>query len=226
MTAGPPVSLGMNLITKLTAGQIAAVPGSSTRYVVSRRQPGFQSDYAGLALYDGNTKLAEVDSFYGSGHSIAFVNQSTLIGCSNFLAPSELIRYSVTSTAITPGTNVRDVIAGSTWTRIASGSGWIFASDGNTLNATTLQPLGRYVDRYIGSYGVAPVPDPDGKNVWFVSYADASMVLLAFDRTTFQPNRRIPLGPLVVPTRPLSSGVPDWFRLPNLQKVYLIKLPN
>ena len=170
MTAGPAVSLGKNQITKLTAGQIAAVPGSSTRYMVSRRQPGFQSDYAGLALYDGSTKLAELDSFYGSGESIAFIDHSTLIGCSNFLAPSELIRYSVTSTAITPGTNVRDVIAGSTRTRIASGSGRIFASDGNALNATTLAPLGRYVGRYIGSYAVAPIPDPNGTNVWFLSY--------------------------------------------------------
>ena len=60
MTAGPPVSLGMNLLSKLSAGQIAAVPGSSTRYMVSRRQPGFQPDFAGLALYDGNTMLARV----------------------------------------------------------------------------------------------------------------------------------------------------------------------
>ena len=73
MTAGPPVSLGMNLISKLTAGQIAAVPGSSTQYMVSRRQPGFQPDFAGLALYDGNTLLAQLDSFFGSADSIAFI---------------------------------------------------------------------------------------------------------------------------------------------------------
>jgi hypothetical protein len=226
MTAGPPVSLGENLNAKLTAGQIVAVPGSSTRFVVSRRRPGSQSDYAGLALYDGTTKLAEVDSFFGSGHSIAFINQSTIIGCSNFLAPSELIRYSVTSTAITPGTNVRDVIAGSARTQIAFGSGWIFASDGNALNATTLQPLGRYVVNYTT---IAPVPDPDGINIWFLSYVNTSMALLAFDRTTFQLRRTISLGPLPSDSSNPSALVrwsPTGFAFRSYGHLHLIKLPN
>lgn len=83
MTAGPPVSLGKNHIAELSAGQIAAVPGSSTQYMVSRRQPGSIPDFAGLALYEGNTMLAELDSFFGSGDSIAFIDHSNLIGCSN-----------------------------------------------------------------------------------------------------------------------------------------------
>ena len=98
MTAGPPVSLGTNNISKLSAGQIAAVPGSSTRYMVSRRQPG-QPDFAGLALYDGSTLLAQLDSFYGRADSIAFIDGSTLVGCSNLQSPSELNRFSVTSTS-------------------------------------------------------------------------------------------------------------------------------
>src|SRR5450432_1544625 len=96
-TFGPAVSLGSNDISKLSAGQIAAVPGSSTQYMVSLRQPGFQPDYAGLALYDATTLLTELSSFYGSGDSIAFIDHSTLIGCSNLQSPSELNRFSVTS---------------------------------------------------------------------------------------------------------------------------------
>jgi hypothetical protein len=170
-----------------------------------------------------------LDSFYGSGHSIAFISQSTLIGCSNFLSPSELIRYGVTSTAITPGTYVRDVIAGSAKIRIAVGSGWIFASDGNALNATTLQPLGRYGDRLIYS-NVAPLPDPDGKTIWFLGYADASMALLAFDRTTFQPRRTIPLGPVTGGFLSNLSSLVRWsltgFAFRAHEKFFLIKLPN
>lgn len=233
MTAGPPVSLGQNAISKLSAGQIAAVPGSSTQYMVSRRQPGFTPDFAGLALYDGNTKLAELDSFFGSGDSIVFIDHSTLIGCSNDQSPSELIRYSVTSTAITPGTYVDDVIAGGARTRIAFGSGWIFASDGNAVNAATLAPLGRYGDGLIASYStVAPVPDPDGANVWFLGRADAtSMALLDFNRTTFQLRRTISLGPLtddsdVSNASPLVRWSPTGFAFRTYEKLYLINLPN
>jgi hypothetical protein len=231
MTAGAAVSLGSNVISKLSAGQIAAVPGSSTQYVVSLRQPGFQPDYAGLALYDGTTRLAELSSFNGSGDSIAFIDHSTLIGCSNFQSPSELDRYSVTSTAITPGTYVRDVITGAARTRIAFGSGWIFASDGHAVNAATLAPLGRYGDGRANDSSVAPVLDPDGANVWFLGYVDAGMALLNFGRTTFQLRRTISLGPLTNgwdSSNPSSlvRWSPTGFAFRTYGRLYLIKLPN
>jgi hypothetical protein len=233
MTAGPPVSLGKNNISKLSAGQIAALPGSSTQYMVSRRQPGFQPDFAGLALYDGSTLLAQLDSFFGSGDSIAFIDHSTVVGCSNLQSPSELKRYSVTSTAITPGTYVDGVIADAARTRIAFGSGWIFGSDGHAVNAATLEPLGRYGDTLIANYStVAPLPDPDGANIWFLSPADAtSMTLLDFDRTTFQLRRTISLGPLtgdldLSNASPLVRWSPTGFAFRTYEKLYLIKLPN
>jgi hypothetical protein len=233
MTAGPLVSLGANTNSKLSAGQIAAVPGSATQYVVSRRQPGTQPDYAGLALYDGSTQLAQLERFYGSGDSIAFVDHSTLIGCSNLQSPSELKRYRITSTAITPETYVEGVIAGSARTRIAVGSGWIFASDGHALNAATLAPLGRYGDGLnLGSSDVAPLPDPDGATVWFLSHKSATvMALLNFERTTFQLRRTITLGPLPYDSdlpnaSPLLRWSPTGFAFRTYEKLYLIKLPN
>jgi hypothetical protein len=156
MAAGPPIAVGRNF----AVGQIAAVPGSSTQYTVSRRQPGFTPEFAGLALFDGNTMLAELDSFFSEGSSIAFIDRSTLIGCSNSLSPSALERYGVTTTAITPGTYVRDVISGGEGTRIALGSGWVFASDGHALNATTLQPLGRYTVNAAQTAHGAGLPRP------------------------------------------------------------------
>ena len=232
MTAGPPVSLGKNSSSELSAGQIAAVPGSSTQYMVSLRQPGFIPDYAGLALYDGNTMLAALDSFYGSGDTIAFIDHSTLVGCSNDLSPSELIRYSVTSAAITPGTYVDGVISGAARTRIALGSGWIFASDGHALNAATLEPLGTYGDGLIANYAaVAPVPDPDGANVWFLSQDATGMALLDFDRTTFQLRRTISLSYLpgdsdLSNASPLVRLSPTGFAFRTYEKLYLIELPN
>jgi hypothetical protein len=227
MTVGPLVSLGSNTISKLSAGQIAAVPGSSTQYMVSRRQPGFQPDFAGLALFDGSTQLAQLDSFYGSGSSIAFVDQSTLIGCSNLESPSDLDRYSVTSTAIKPGTYVRDIIV-SGRTRIAVGSGWIFASDGHAVNATTLAPLGKYGDGLKATFlDFAPIPDPDGATVWFLTYAGAGLALMDFDRTTFELRRNLPLS--LSDLQNASAFVrwsPTGFAYRTYDKVYLIKLPN
>jgi hypothetical protein len=124
---------------------------------------------------------------------------------------------------------VDGVIAGSATTRIAFGSGWIFASDGNAVNATTLEPLGRYGGGLIANYSsVAPVPDPDGATVWFLGYsnADASTVLLAFDRTTFQLRRTISLPGDLSSASPLVRWSPTGFAARTYQKLYLIKLPN
>jgi hypothetical protein len=227
MTAGPPVLVGNGY----SAGQLAAVPGSSAQYMVSRRQLGTTPEFAGLALFDGNTMLAELDSFFSEGSSIAFIDRSTLIGCSNNLSPSALERYSVTSTAITPGTYVRDIVSGGEGTRIALGSGWVFASDGHALNATTLQPLGRYTDPLTFRLSrVAPVPDPDGAKVWFLSLADGTnLALLAFDRTSFQLRRKILLGPLADFLSNASALVrwsPTGFAFRTDEKLYLVKLPN
>jgi hypothetical protein len=199
--------------------------------MVSRRQPGITPEFAGLAIFDGNTMLAQLDNFYGEGSSIAFIDRSTLIGCSNNLSPSQLIRYSVTSTAITPGTYVRDVIAGGGRTRIALGSGWVFASDGNALNATTLQPLGKYSHKFIASYAsVAPLLDPDGTNIWFLTQTDGTgLALLVFDRTTFELRRTILLGPFS-DYLPAASALVRWsstgFAFRTYEKLYLVKLPN
>jgi hypothetical protein len=138
----------------------------------------------------------------------------------------------VTSTAITPGTYVKDVIAGGR-TRIAVGSGWIFASEGHALNAATLAPLGRYGDGInIASYStVAPLPDPDGTTVWFLARANATAALLAYDRTTFQLRRTISLGSMASDAdgssaSPLLRLSPTGFAFRTYRKLYLVNLPN
>jgi len=229
MTAGPLVSLGSNAISKLTAGQIVAVPGSSTRYVVSLRQPGFTPDFAGLALYDGSTRLSQLDSFYGSGDSITFGDPSTLFGCSNDQDPSELIQYSVT-TAITPapGIKVSGLLTGGQKTRITFDGGWIFANDGQTVNAKTLAAVGTYDDTFLAQYSqAAALPDPDGANVWFLGAA----ALLDFDRTTFQLRRSISLAPVaddgdLQNATALVQWSPTGFAFRTFSKVYVMTVPK
>ena len=234
MTAGPLVSLGSNDISKLTAGQIVTVPGSSTRYVVSLRQPGFTPDFAGLALYDGNTRLSQLDAFYGSGDSITFADPSTLFGCSNDQDPSELIEYSVT-TAITPrpGIKVSGLLTGGQRTRITFNNGWIFANDGQTVSAKTLAVVGTYDDSIVAQYSqAAALPDPDGANVWFLRTADASKAaLLDFDRTTFQLRRSISLAPVTDDSDlPNATALVRWsptgFAFRTFSKVYVMTVPN
>ena len=105
--------------------------------MVSRRQPGFQPDFAGLALYDGNTLLAQLDSFFGSADSIAFIDRSTLIGCSNLQSPSELIPIQRDLDCH----HARDVckrrIDGAARTRIAFGSGRDLVRMARSVNAAT-----------------------------------------------------------------------------------------
>jgi len=230
MTLGPAVSLGSNAISQLSAGQIAAVPGSSTQYLVSLRQPGFQPDYAGMALYDGGTRLAYLDSFYGSGDSIAFSSPSIVFGCSNYQAPSDLIKYGVSSAAITPGTDVMGLITDGQRTRIVFNGGWIFASDGKVVSAATMALVGAYSDSTAQlSTDAAPLPDADGANVWFSGYVNG-VALLDFDRTTFQLRRSISLAPAMDSDLYNPSALVQWsptglaFR--SFSKVYVLTVPK
>jgi hypothetical protein len=232
MTAGPPVSLGRDSLRPYTVAQMAAVPGSSTQVLVSRRHPGLTPEYAGLAVYEGSTLVTELSSYATSGDSIAFVDQATLIGCSNFQSPSELMKFSLTSTAIKPGKTLRDVIVGGSRTRIAADGGWIFASDGHAVSAATMESLGRYADPQVGSYlTIAPAPEPGGSNVWFLGYVGTSrtMALVAFDRTTFQLRRTISLGDLPDPwdfgNIPALVRWSGGFAFRTFHTLYIIKLP-
>jgi hypothetical protein len=234
MTPGPAVSLGSNTSSKLTAGRIVAVPGSSTQYVVSLRQPGFEPDFAGLALYDGNTLLSQLDAFYGSGDSITFASPTALFGCSNDEDPSELIEYSVT-TAITPatGAKVSGLLTGGQETRITFNGGWVFANNGQTVSAKTFALVGTYNDSIIASFSnAAAVPDPDGADVWFLRTADSSSAgLLDFDRTTFQLRRTISLAPVtddgdLQNATALVQWSPTGFAFKTYSKVYVMTAAN
>jgi hypothetical protein len=200
------------------SGVVRSLTATSSRSSPPVRSPLFRGPLRGTWCHVANRGSNQTTRAWRSTTAARSLRRRTAFMVAATASPS---------TAITPGTNVRDVIAGSTWTRIASGSGWIFASDGNALNATTLQPLGKYVDRYIGVYGVAPVPDPDGKNVWFLSYVDTGMALLAFDRTTFQLLRTISLGPLSASNpSALVRWSPTSFAFRSYENLYLIKLPS
>jgi hypothetical protein len=235
MTLGPAVSMGGNTTTStVTVGRIVAVPGSSTKYVVSLRQPGFTPDFAGLALYDGSTLLSQLDSFYGSGESITFADPATLIGCSNGQSPSELIEYSVT-TAITPvpGGKVSGLLTGGQGTRITFNGGWIFANDGQTVGAKTFGLVGTYGVSTIDLFSdTAVVPDPDGADVWFLGYDNPSYsaTLLDFDRTTFQLRRTISLGPVFDSDIFNATALVQWsrtgFAFKTYSKVYVMTAGN
>lgn len=234
-TAGPAVPLGSNTITTYTPGQIAAVPGSSTRYVVSLTQPGVIPPFAGLALYDGGTLLALLDPFYGSGDSITFADASTLIGCSDGQDPSELIEYSVTTAAITPvpGGKVSGLLTGGQSTQITFNGGWIFANNGQTVSAKTLGLVGTYDDSIIAKYAdAAAVPDPNGTDVWFLRTADyRKAALVDFDRTTFQLRRTISLAPVTVdPNLDSATALVQWsptgFAFKTYSRVYVITVAN
>ena len=228
MTVGPFVSLGSNNISARTAGQIAVVPGSPTQYVVSRRQPRFSPDFAGLAFYDGPKLLTE---WYASmtTDSITFADPSTLFGC-NTDAPYDLVRFSVTPTAITVVNDVTGLFNCAQKTLITSNGGWIFGTDGHAVSAATMAAVGNY---NLGTSNVsgAVLPDADGANVWFLETPKGSQALLDFDRTTFLLRRSISLAQLAADTDlPNASALVRWsptglaFR--TISAVYVITVPN
>jgi hypothetical protein len=227
MTVGPLVSLGGDDLASRTAGQIAAVPGSSAQYVVSRRDPGFSIDFAGLALYDGSNLIAENGGFVGD--SITFTDPSTLFGCSSYFTPSDLVRYSVTPTAITPGNDITGLITSTTTTGITSNGGWIFATDGQTVSAATVSVVGTY-SLGMSNTSNAVLPDADGANVWFLQTATAAPALLDFDRTSFLLRRTISLAPLAADTDLPNASVlvrwsPTGLAFRTISAVYLVTVP-
>jgi len=106
----------------------------------------------------------------------------------------------------------------------------LFASDGHAVKASTLEPLGRYGGTTIANYSnVAPVPDPDGTNIWFLD--PSNMALLDFDRTTFELRRTIALGPLVADydlanASPLVKWSPTGFAFRTYEHLFLVTLSN
>ena len=240
MTVGPLVSLGNNTAFGPTAGQIAAVPGSSTQYMVSRRNPGVTPDFAGLALYDGAKLLAEYKG-YSAGRSMTFTDPSTLFGYDNESSLEDLVRFSVAPTAITPGQDVQGLITGAGGIQITSNGGWIFATNGQVVSASNITALGTYdasVSALAGGAtprtfpSVAVLPDSDGANVWFLQPVSES--LLDFDRTTFLLRRSISLAPVRSVWAdfdfPNASALVQWsatglaFR--TISAVYVLTVPN
>jgi hypothetical protein len=231
MTVGPPVSMG----TFRTAGQIAAVPGSSTQYVVSRRQPGVTPDFAGLALYDGAMLLTETSIVLG-GDAIAFSNPSTLFAFADE-SPSDFMRLSVTPTAITAGKDVRGLIDSGNPRMIVNG-GLIFVNDGHVVSAATMAALGSYnSSASLLSGGAVPasaafLPDADGANVWFVhNDQNGFFFLFDFDRATFLLRRKISLALVMgdydlANARPLVQWSPTGLAFRTFNAVYLLTVPN
>ena len=222
-----------------TAGQIAAVPGSSTQYVVSLRSPGVIPSFAGLALYDGATLIGKCDCGVSGGQSITFTDRSTFFGYNNDSSLFDLVRFSVGPTGITAGQDVTGLITGVGGMTITSNGGWIFALNGQTVSAATMTSVGSYDEsggEVISSINnlvidsAAVLPDADGANVWFLRTVDHA-ALLDFDRTTFQlPRRSISLESVVDVSLGGASAFVRWsptglaFR--TISAVYLVTVPN
>jgi hypothetical protein len=203
---GPSVDLGASSVGGRTAGQIRVVPGSPNRYVVSRRQ-GSQSDFGGLAVYDGTTLIGEWNGFVG-GESITFVTPTLLYGFNNETSGDDLVRFTVNSAGITEGTDLMTFILGAN--SITSQGGWVFANNGQTVDGATMRLVGQY-----SAYGTV-WPSPDGANVWFLAapvpgYPGPSVPTLEdFDRTTFLLHRSIGLPASTVPLNTFPASLFGW----------------
>jgi hypothetical protein len=164
----------------LVAGEIRAVPGSSSRFVVSRRATEVDPSFAGLVLYDSSTELGTWSGFVG-GESIAFTSATTLYGYNNEDTGFDLFEFAVSSSGFQQVADTMGLVSGFN-VEITSGGGWVFATDGQAIDGATGQLAGAYA-----ATGLV-WPDSNGADVWFL---DGS--LLDFDRATFLLKRSYPL---------------------------------
>ena len=171
-SVGPPVYLGTGQYGPYTAGDIRAVPGTSTQYVVSRRQY-LTPDFAGLALYDGESKLSEWDSGGILAGTLVFAGPNTLYaGPDDDTTACDLSSFDLSGSSIQYVSDNSSFCGG----RIASQAGWIFGENGAVFDVASGQVL---ASTYPAQ---GPVwPDPNGTDVWFLSQG----TLTDFDRTTF-----------------------------------------
>ena len=189
-----PVYLGTGTFGPRLAKEILAVPGSPTRYVVSRRITSVSPDFAGLALYDGDTLLGEWNGFVG-GESIAFAGPTTLYGYNNEDTGFDLFEFTLTSSGFQQDSDTSGVISGF-YISIYGQGGWIFATNGQAVNGATDQPAGMY-----GATGLV-WGDPGEQDVWYLD----GQRLLDFDRNTFLLKKSITL-----PASAFSGGSPTSF---------------
>jgi len=179
------VSLGLDQLGDMVlAGEIRAVPGSATQWVVIENGP-FEPPFARLALYDGTTMLAQWAPPGALVGSIAFISSTILYGYNSESTGDDLYELSVGSTGFTLLSDTAGLIQGVF--AITSQGGWIFATDGQAVYGATAQPVGQYPAT--GSVW----PDPNGTDVWILQTNAGTTTLFDFGRSTFVAKRSIGL---------------------------------
>ena len=126
--------------------------------------------------------LGEWNGFVG-GESIAFVSSGVLFGYNNEDTGFDVYQFAVSSSGFQVVADVENLLSGFDTTITAQG-GWVFATDGQALDASTMQPAGQYAAN--GSVW----PSDDGENVWFLTDEPA---LVDFGRTTFLQTQSVAL---------------------------------
>jgi hypothetical protein len=102
----------------------------------------------------------------------------------------DLEEYDVTTAGFQLVTDAQEVIVAAA--QITSQGGWIFATNGQVVNASTAQAVGRY------DAGGPVWADSNGADVWFLEDTPA---LVDFDRETF-----VVKGSIALPAG-LASGI-------------------
>jgi hypothetical protein len=175
----------------LLASEIAAVPGSATQWVAVTQSTA-SSGFPGLELYDGTTLLSQWAPLGAEVGSIAFVSPTILFGFDDLDTSFDLYEFSVTSTRLTELNDASGLIQG--FYGITAQGGWIFATNGQAVNAATWQPAGQYPAKG------AVWPDPNGADVWILQTLTQPPTLFDFDRTTFVAKRSF-----VLPAEPFTG---------------------
>lgn len=180
------INLGSSGVTgSFYAEDIEVLPGSSTSFVVSRRNQGFSPRHEGLAVYDGTVRRPNTTPGHTGSNSITFASNGQLFGYNNETTEYGFRRLiisgnGVSELAVYPG------LVNNFSTEIESQGNRIYSSRGHVVDVSTPTPnlVGTFSN--LGGFPVMEV-SPDSNYVYFITFSlsEPQYKFEKYNKTTF-----------------------------------------
>jgi hypothetical protein len=199
-TAGLQFSLGTNFFGTLSVNDIAAMPGHAGTVAVSRKDPN--SNFAGVAIYDDGIVRPTTTPTNSISDFIKFSSSSPniLYGYNPETTEFGFRRMAVDSSGVTVTSVTPNLIATRFCCSFRYESGLVYSTNGRVINPDTATVVGTFG---IPDFSDLVVPDPANNRVYFLTGSGSTLILKAFNATTF-----LQTGSLSIPG---VSGSPGSF---------------
>jgi hypothetical protein len=189
------VNLGSSGVTgSFYADDIEVLPGSSTSFVVSRRNQGFSPRHEGLAVYDGTIRRPNTTPGHTGSNTIAFASNGQLFGYNNETTEYGFRRLIITENGVSE-LAVYTGLVNNFSTEIESQGNRIYSSRGHVVDVSTPTPNLVGIFSNLGGFPVMEV-SPDSNYVYFItsSWSEPQYKFEKYNKTTFNKISSEPLA--------------------------------